>query len=52
MLRYRLGPIVVALLAVLVAASGAVALVTGDTRLSVLLVYGRFPDGRYGRTWL
>ncbi|UBU12669.1 hypothetical protein [Nonomuraea gerenzanensis] len=44
MLRYRLGPIVVALLAVLVAASGAVALVTGDTRLSVLLVYGRFPE--------
>ncbi|MFB4283222.1 hypothetical protein ACBJ59_48525 [Nonomuraea sp. MTCD27] len=39
MLRYRLGLIVVAVFAVLVGASGVVALVTGDIRLSQLLVY-------------
>ncbi|MGR6914195.1 hypothetical protein ACU635_08080 [[Actinomadura] parvosata] len=42
MLRYRLGPILVAALAVLVAASGAVALLSGDARLSLLFVHGRY----------
>ncbi|NJP93646.1 hypothetical protein HCN51_30105 [Nonomuraea sp. FMUSA5-5] len=42
MLRYRLGPILIAALAVLVAASGAAALLSGDARLLLLLVYGRY----------
>ncbi|GAA2209667.1 hypothetical protein GCM10009850_051260 [Nonomuraea monospora] len=42
MLRYRIGLMVVAVLAVLVAASGVIAFVTGDPRLSILFVHARF----------
>jgi hypothetical protein len=42
-LRHRPGLVVVAVLAILVAASGVVALTTGDARLSILLVYAWLP---------